>query len=405
MRIMEKLDLINRLINESRFERYLEIGIAPTYATFDRVNVRHKVGVEPMDKTHTRSDGGQIMGLDSDAFFDVNKEKFQMIFIDGLHLFEQVAKDIVNSWNALEQGGFILVHDCMPYGAAAASRIHNDPTLGWSGDGYKAIVRFRDMFPDISCFVLPDDHGIGVIRKEDDRILENDYKDLGSYMDLSYRWLLENPDRIGLVDPDFKAGKLNGRSRVSHYLGIEGWCDYDDLYDHIAAIIADGETFMEVGAWLGRSICSFMAAIDRRGKKVRTYVVDTFKGSEEWKEARPQLIKLIQAEGGSVFNHFMFNITSLNLQDRITPLICESDEAVKGFPDESIFAVFIDASTIEASYLRDLEVWYPKIKRGGIISGHNFHAPTVCRAMRTFFFPKDLPWICIGNSGWMVKKP
>jgi hypothetical protein len=200
---MKKLDLINHLIVKFEFKKYLEIGVGPTYATFDNVKVEYKVGIEPTDKTHNRSDGGRIISLTSNSFFESNKERFQLIFIDGLHLFEQVARDIVNSWNALFSGGLILIHDCVPANSIQALRICRDVTAGWTGDVYKAIVRFRDKFSDIRSVVLPDDHGIGVIWKEDDRILRDDYKDLELYMGLSFDWLLKNFARIGLIGSEF----------------------------------------------------------------------------------------------------------------------------------------------------------------------------------------------------------
>ena len=74
-------------------------------------------------------------------FFSNNKKKFDLIFIDGLHEYQQVRKDILNSIKCLKEGGFILVHDCLPrsISAQAVPRFRNI----WNGDVWKAIVEFR----------------------------------------------------------------------------------------------------------------------------------------------------------------------------------------------------------------------------------------------------------------------
>ena len=45
----------------------------------------------------------------SDDFLN-NKTKFDIIFIDGNHMMEQVDKDIENSLTFLNEGGLILLH-------------------------------------------------------------------------------------------------------------------------------------------------------------------------------------------------------------------------------------------------------------------------------------------------------
>ena len=50
--------------------------------------------------------------MTSDKFFKDN-EKFDIIFIDGLHTFEQTIKDIDNSIKFLRDKGVILIHDCL----------------------------------------------------------------------------------------------------------------------------------------------------------------------------------------------------------------------------------------------------------------------------------------------------
>ena len=52
--------------------------------------------------------------ITSDAFFAQNKERFDCIFIDGLHTLEQSLKDFYNAWEVLNKGGAVVFHDTNP---------------------------------------------------------------------------------------------------------------------------------------------------------------------------------------------------------------------------------------------------------------------------------------------------
>jgi len=94
-------------------------------------------------------------------FYKLNK-KFDIIFIDGLHIYEQVKKDILNSINCLNDGGIVLVHDCMPDSLAkqAVPRFK----MKWNGDVWKAIVDLRQN-KDLDIYTCEMDEGIGIIKK------------------------------------------------------------------------------------------------------------------------------------------------------------------------------------------------------------------------------------------------
>ena len=58
------------------------------------------VGVDPFS-------GGNIR-MKSDDFFLQNKQSFDCIFIDGLHEYDQVCKDLENSLNCVNEKGIIF---------------------------------------------------------------------------------------------------------------------------------------------------------------------------------------------------------------------------------------------------------------------------------------------------------
>lgn len=70
---------------------------------------------------------------------------------------------------------------------------------------------------------------------------------------------------------------------------------------------------------------------------------------------------------------------------RCTLLVEDSHAASKQFSDAFFDYVYIDAQHDEANVLIDLISWYPKVKPGGIIAGHDAGVPGVQKALGIFF--------------------
>lgn len=56
-------------------------------------------------------------------------------------------------------------------------------------------------------------------------------------------------------------------------------------------------------------------------------------------------------------------------------------EMAEAVPDNSLDFVFIDASHDKESVLKDLEAWIPKLKAGGMLTGHDLHFDGVVQAL------------------------
>ena len=100
---MLRTDIINRLIEKHKYKSYLEIGIGDA-VNYRLINCENKSNVDPcFDNYDSQATAMVINRCTSDEFFSKNTEKFDIIFIDGLHEYEQVYRDIINSLNALQQ--------------------------------------------------------------------------------------------------------------------------------------------------------------------------------------------------------------------------------------------------------------------------------------------------------------
>ena len=158
-------DLIEHLDNKYKFSNYLEIGCNDD-ELFSKIKTKNKIGIDPVI-------GGNIK-ITSDDFFLQNKLKFDCVFIDGLHIYDQVKRDIVNSSEFLNDNGFILVHDCLP--RSISNQAVPRYKLTWNGDVWKAIVDLR-RDPNLEIFTCLADEGISIIqKKKNSNILKIDKK-------------------------------------------------------------------------------------------------------------------------------------------------------------------------------------------------------------------------------------
>ena len=173
-----RYQIIQEIILKKQYKTYLEIGCFAG-EVFNKIKIEKKIGVDPVS-------GGTIRKT-SDEFFKNNQEKFDCIFIDGLHEFHQVKRDINNSIKYLNNDGIILLHDCLPnnvYDQAMPRCQYN-----WNGDVWKAIVECRTR-NDIDVYTCYADHGIGVIfnRKNSDRLNLN----MDDFSKLSFKDYFDN---------------------------------------------------------------------------------------------------------------------------------------------------------------------------------------------------------------------
>ena len=154
-----RFDIINKIIKKKKFESYLEIG-CQSDVNFSKIIIKNKIGVDPQT--------GGTHRMTSDDFFKQNKSTFDLIFIDGLHVYEQVLKDIENSLKVLNDNGVILIHDCLP--AKIWHQTIPQTHSSWNGDVWKSIVKSRTRI-DIDTYTIEADQGLGLILKRENKDL------------------------------------------------------------------------------------------------------------------------------------------------------------------------------------------------------------------------------------------
>lgn len=160
---------------------------------------------------------------------------------------------------------------------------------------------------------------------------------------------------------------------VEHtYHSIPGWFDFADLYDDLVTRTPDGGRIVEVGVWLGKSTSYLATAIANSGKAIRLDVVDHFQGS-------PEIDVVVRVED----QRAEFDRHTQPVKHLIRDVhAMKSWEAARLYADGSLDAVFIDAAHDAPSVLRDLQAWWPKVKVGGILAGHDFDWDGVQQAIK-----------------------
>jgi len=164
---MKRFDIIRHLIESRGYKSYLEIGVLgnETFASLPPLDV--KDSVDP--------NGQAVYTMTSDEFFaHYCSRSYDIIFIDGLHLSEQVQRDIENSLTWLNHDGIIVVHDCLPATEEEQLRegVSSKP---WTGDVWKTFARLRLMRWGLEMCVVDTDCGCGLIEfgdsSSDDRMM------------------------------------------------------------------------------------------------------------------------------------------------------------------------------------------------------------------------------------------
>ena len=162
----------------------------------------------------------------------------------------------------------------------------------------------------------------------------------------------------------------------------ENWFGYEDLYSSMVSKFGDNSHFVEVGAWKGMSAAFMAVEIINSGKNIKFDCVDTWDFVETSSE-------ISEKQFENLYETFLSNIKPV--KDKIGIVRSLSWDGAKNYSDNSLDFVFIDAGHDYESVKKDLNAWYPKIKNGGIIAGHDYHYNVgVYPAVNEFFNGKTI---------------
>ena len=165
---------INRLASIRSATRYLEIGVAGG-KTFLEVDIGTKHAVDPQFRFDTdphETETVRFFPVTSDAYFTGEAPaglRFDIIFLDGLHTFEQTLRDFCATMPHSHQDTVWIIDDVFPSDifsalpsqeeANALRKVHGQSGRSWNGDVYKCIFAIHDFFPNFSFRTFEPGHG------------------------------------------------------------------------------------------------------------------------------------------------------------------------------------------------------------------------------------------------------
>jgi len=193
----------------------------------------------------------------------------------------------------------------------------------------------------------------------------------------------------------FSESLLNRLGIRRQWYEIDGWFNWRSAQEEAVKRFADGSRFVEVGIYLGRSICSLAEVVERSGKQITVLGVDTCQGSgPEGSREKDFHGDAVQQGGGTFAGALHKNILDCGFADKVQLIISDSVAAAGLFPDGSLDWVHLDARHDCASVKADIEAWLRKIKPGGWLSGDDFNEekwPGVVKAVRELL-PRAEAW-------------
>ena len=149
---------VRKVLDKKKDCKYLEIGCDDNFV-FNSIMLpdENKIGVDPRQGGNHR--------MTSDEFFSQNKKNFDVIFIDGLHHYEQCQKDVINSLKFLNLNGYIFIHDLLPlnWKMELVPRIQGH----WNGDVWKVGYELS-LIKNLEFKIANIDSGVGYLKKTKD---------------------------------------------------------------------------------------------------------------------------------------------------------------------------------------------------------------------------------------------
>jgi hypothetical protein len=203
--------------------RYLEVGVETGF-TFFEVSAAAKTAVDPtfmfdLEEAKQVEPTSQFFPTTSDDYFrnHWNSQVFDLIFLDGLHTWEQTYRDFCNALLLTHERSIILLDDIFPSDVFSCNRdqveavmmrqfMTSDPSNAWHGDTYKVIPMIQAFHPLLSyCTIITDGNPQALVwRSPRPSIASLIPPSMGALNipALDYLWFLRNQDCYNVMNED-----------------------------------------------------------------------------------------------------------------------------------------------------------------------------------------------------------
>jgi len=138
------------------------------------------------------------------------------------------------------------------------------------------------------------------------------------------------------------------------------------------------------------------------------YLVDSWKAVNDssYNTTDDFIARFTQAQHDEAMAETVSNVEQF--EGRVQVMRMDSDEAASCFKDGELDFVFIDADHSYEGCLADIRRWWPKVRKRGIVSGHDFREERgygVIKAVEEFCRDNQLGEIRLGpNYTWFLTR-
>jgi len=184
------------------------------------------------------------------------------------------------------------------------------------------------------------------------------------------------------------------------YKKIHGWFndDYPGAYKELFSFFKEEPTnIVEIGVWKGKSAAYLGVELFNHGwTNVKLDLIDHFEGSTEHQNK-------LKEENINLYDQAKDNLSPLNGKINFEIIKLSSEDASKNYDEYSIDLVFIDGAHEYESVKKDINLWLPKVKVGGVICGDDYCKDwkSVVKSVNDYFGDKIR---FIPNKHWWVVK-
>jgi predicted O-methyltransferase YrrM len=152
---------------------------------------------------------------------------------------------------------------------------------------------------------------------------------------------------------------------------IMGWMSKSDMdaLETLAKLVPDNGVIVEVGSMFGKSACAWAT----HGAASRIYCIDTFieNYNVQHNISNAQCLRSKFPLSNVQYNILEIFTDNTEKFKNIIPIRGYSPHNIK-FEETEIDLFFLDASHTNPNDWENIEYFLPKIKKGGIISGHDY---------------------------------
>jgi len=198
----------------------------------------------------------------------------------------------------------------------------------------------------------------------------------------------------------------NNQQPTTNANDIPGWYDWHPWAAQTIAHLPEGAVYVEVGCFLGRSTVALAKLIAATGRKIALHAVDLF---ELPATAEPGMLELIPGGSRVLLPHFKANLKAHGVTKLVKVVQKPSTVAALDYAEASLDVVFLDADHSYAALRADIAAWWPKLKPGGVMAGHDIHTyASVWQAVHDQFKMQNskLKIEVLGDQNiWVVRKP